>query len=71
MIFETEQTPTSSKLMHATINNLSTIISIAQFNLLSEAMSPKLQEELKRIIQTAREASTNLKALAEIIQEDE
>jgi hypothetical protein len=71
MTFETEQTPTPSKLMHATINNLSTIISIAQFNILSEAMSPKLQEELKRIIQTAREASTNLKALAEILQEDE
>jgi hypothetical protein len=71
MTFEIEQTPTPSKLMHATINNLSTIISIAQFNLISEAMSPKLQEDLKRIIQTAREASNNLKALAEIIQEDE
>jgi len=72
MTSEIEQTPTTpSKLMHATINHLSTIISIAQFNLMGEDMSPKLQNELKRIIQAARDASTNLKNLAEILPEEE
>jgi hypothetical protein len=66
---QTELTP--AKLMHATINQLSTIVSIAQFNLLSEEMSPKLRDELKRIIQAARDASTYLKQLAEILPEEE
>ena len=62
---------TPSKLMHEILNNLSTIISIAQFDLMGETMSPKLQEDIKRMIQTAHEASHHLKHLAEILVEEE
>ncbi|MBN1218713.1 MAG: hypothetical protein JXM69_07285 [Anaerolineae bacterium] len=72
MTSETEQAPvTSSKLMHQTVDQLSTIVSIAQFSLMSQDMSPKLQEDLRRIIQAAREASNQLKQLAEIMREEE
>jgi hypothetical protein len=56
--------------MHQTVDQLSTIVSIAQFSLISEDMSPKLQDDLKRIIQTAREASDSLKELADILGEE-
>ena len=67
-----EQPPTSpSKLMHQMINHLSTIISIAQFYLMDETVSPKHQADMKRIVQTAKEVSSNLRHLAEILLEDE
>ena len=72
MTSEVEQSPTSpSKLMHQTIDHLSTILSIAQFYLMDEAVSPELQADMKRIVQTAREVSSNLRHLAEILLEDE
>ena len=48
---------TPSKLMHETVDQLSTVVSIAQFALISEELSPKLQNDLKRIIQAARDAA--------------
>jgi len=73
MTSEVEQSPpnTPSKLMHETIDQLSTIISITQFSLMSEDMSPKLQEDLKRVIQAARNAADHIKHLGEILREEE
>ncbi len=71
MTSEVQPSLSLSKLMHETLNQLTTIISIAQFNLISEDMSPKLQNELKRIIQTTSSAADNLKRLAEILHEEE
>jgi len=72
MTAQTEQAPaTPSKLMHQTVDQLSTIVSIAQFDLISADMSPKLRDDLGRIIQAAREASEHLKQLAEILREED
>ena len=66
-----EQSPPSpSELMHETFDHLSTIISIAQFCLINEDLSPKLQADMKRIIQTTHETSNHLKHLAEFLLED-
>ncbi len=73
MTSEAEQSPsnTPSKLMHETVDQLSTIISITQFSLMSENLSPKLQEDLKRVIQAARNAADHIKHLGEILREEE
>ncbi|MFC1976477.1 hypothetical protein ACFLXQ_08760 [Chloroflexota bacterium] len=72
MTSEVEQSPTTpAKLLHETVDQLSTIISIAQFSLMSEDMSPKLQEDMKRIIQAARDAADHIKHLGEIVREEE
>ena len=71
MTFQFDPSGTPSHLLHETVNLLSTIVSIAQLNVLDEDTSPKLQGELKRIIQAAREASENLKSLAQLLQENE
>ncbi len=59
-----------SYLMHEIINHISTIISIAQLSLISKEMSPEVQADMKRIIQTVRQMSDNLKQLAELLEED-
>ena len=71
MTSQIDPSETPSHLLHETVNLLSTIVSIAQLNVLDEDTSPKLQGELKRIIQAAREASENLKSLAQLLQENE
>jgi Na+/phosphate symporter len=72
MMSKVEQTPnTPSKLLHETVDQLSTIISIAQFSLISEDMSPKLGEDMNRIIQAARNAADHIKHLGEIFREEE
>ena len=71
MTIQDDQTPaTPSALMHQTVDHLSTIVSIAQFSLINEEMSPKLQDDLKRVIQNAHEASNSLKQLADILHEE-
>ena len=57
--------------MHETFNHLSTIVSIAQYMLMNEELSPKLREDLNRLIASAHGISHNLRQLAEILQEDE
>ncbi len=73
MTSEVEQTPpnTPAKLLHEIIDQLSTIISIAQFSLMSEEMSPKLQKDMKRVIQAAHNAADHIKHLGEIVREEE
>ena len=66
-----ESAVTPSTLMHDTINQVSTIMSIAQFCLISKEISPEVQMDLKRIIEVARQVADNLKHLAEILEEEE
>lgn len=58
-------------LMHDTINQISTVMSIAQNCLYNQEMSPEVQAEIKRIIQAMRDVSNNVKHLAEILDEDD
>ncbi|HEX9926781.1 MAG TPA: hypothetical protein VGD99_29310 [Anaerolineae bacterium] len=56
--------------MHDTINQVSTIISIAQLDMLSKDMSSEVKADMQRIIQTMRLVSGNLKRLAEMLDEE-
>jgi hypothetical protein len=70
MTTEVDQTPkTPSKLIHETVDQLSTIVSIAQFALISEELPPKMQDDLKRIIQAARGAADHVKDLSDLVRE--
>jgi hypothetical protein len=72
MTTNVDQTPNSpSKLMHETIDQLSSIVSIAQFALISEDLSPKLKEDLKRIIQSAHGAASYINDLGDMLREGE
>jgi hypothetical protein len=71
MSSETDDSMTPSVLMHDTVNDVSTILSIAQNSLLSREMPAEVQTDLKRIIQTARQVAANLRQIAEILEEEE
>jgi hypothetical protein len=64
-----EQKSTISVLMHDTLNDMSTILSIAQFCLISQEMSPELRVEVERIVDTGKQMSDKLKRMAEVMQE--
>ncbi len=68
---ETDDAPvTPSVLMHDTLNHISTVMSIAQFCLLSKEMSPEVQSDMKRIVESVRRIADNLKHLADILSEE-
>jgi hypothetical protein len=71
MSSETDEFVIPSVLMHDTVNHVSTILSIAQNSVLGREMSVEVQTDLKRIIEMARQVATNLKQLAEILEEEE
>jgi hypothetical protein len=71
MSSQTDESLTPSVLMHDTVNDISTILSIAQNSLLNREMPAEVQADLKRIIQTARQVAVNLRAIAEILEEEE
>ena len=66
-----KQGPVFSILMHETINDISTIMSIAQLCLITKDMPPDVRQELKRIVETGREMSNKLKLMAEVLQEED
>jgi signal transduction histidine kinase len=68
---ETEELVTPGVLLHDTLNQISSIISIAQYCLISKEVSPEVQEDLKRIVKTTKEVAANLKRLAETLEEKE
>jgi hypothetical protein len=63
--------PVFSILMHETLNDISTIMSIAQLCLISKEMPPDVRQEIKRIVETGREMSEKLKLMAEVLQEED
>ena len=63
--------PVFSILMHETLNDVSTIMSIAQLCLISKEMPPDVRHEIKRIVETGREMSEKLKQMAEVLQEED
>lgn len=71
MASEIEDFIAPGELLHDTLNQLSSIISIAQYRLINDEVSPDIATDLKRIIEMTREAATNLKRLAEILEEEE
>jgi signal transduction histidine kinase len=58
-------------LLHDTLNQLSSIISVAQYCLISKEVSPEVREDLKRIVDMTKEVAANLKRLAETLEEEE
>ncbi|MEW5956415.1 MAG: hypothetical protein AB1801_01730 [Chloroflexota bacterium] len=72
MSSNTHETKTTfSILMHDALNDISTILSIAQFCLISKEMSPDLRTEVERIVDTGKQMSEKLKLMAEVIQQQE
>jgi hypothetical protein len=63
--------PVFSILMHETINDISTILSIAQFCLITKEMPADVREDIKRIVETGRQMSDKLKLMAEVLQEED
>jgi hypothetical protein len=57
--------------MHETLNDISTIMSIAQFCLVTKEMPPDVRHDIKRIVETGREMSDKLKLMAEVLQEED
>lgn len=71
MSSQTDESLTPFALMHDTVNDVSTILSIAQNSLLNREMPAEVQLDLKRIIETARQVAANLRQIAEILEEEE
>jgi hypothetical protein len=63
--------PVFSVLMHETLNDMSTIMSIAQLCLISKEMPPDVRHDFKRIVETGRQMSDKLKLMAEVLQEED
>jgi hypothetical protein len=68
---ETEEAIPPGAILHDTLNQISSIISIAQYCLISKEVSPEIQGDLKRIIEMTKEVAANLKRLAETLEEEE
>jgi signal transduction histidine kinase len=71
MMPETDEFIPPGALLHDTLNHVSSILSIAQFCLISKEVPPEVQGDLKRIIEMTREVAANLKRLAETLEEEE
>ena len=59
-----------SQLMHELMNHVSSIMSIAQFALISKEMSSELRADMERIVQNTKEVTTYIRHLAEILEEE-
>lgn len=57
-------------LMHDAINDISTVMSIAQNCLMNQELSPEIKADIKRMVQTMRQVSDNIKQLAEILDDE-
>lgn len=71
MIPEIDDFIPPAELLHDTINQLSSIISIAQYCLIGREVSSEVQNDLNRIVEMTKDAAANLKRLAEILEEEE
>ncbi len=61
----------TSTIMHEILNNVSSIMSISQLALLNHNdISPELQQEMKRLVTTSKQLSTNVQSLANVLDED-
>jgi len=59
-----------SRLMHEIVGHVSSIMSVAQYALISKEMSPEIQTDMKRIVEMARNLSNNVQDLADILEEE-
>jgi hypothetical protein len=56
--------------MHEMMNHVSSIMSIAQFALISKEMSSELRGDIERIVQNTRDVTAYMRQLAEILDEE-
>jgi hypothetical protein len=56
--------------MHEMMNHVSSIMSIAQFALISKEMSSELRVDMERIVQNTKEVTGYIRHLAEILEEE-
>ena len=70
MVPDTTESTDPSRLMHEMMNHVSSIMSIAQFALISKEMSSELRADMERIVQNTKEVTTYIRHLAEILEEE-
>ena len=70
MSTNTPESTDSSRLMHEMMNHVSSIMSIAQFALISKEMSSELRADMERIVQSTRDVTACVRHLAEILDEE-
>ena len=70
-MLDTEESTSPGALLHDTLNQISSIISVAQYCLISKEVSPEVQEDLRRIVEMTKAVAVNLKRLAEALEEEE
>jgi signal transduction histidine kinase len=68
---ETEEVLPPGVILHDTLNQISSIISVAQLCLINKEVSPEIRHDLKRIVEMTKEVAANLKRLAETLEEEE
>lgn len=71
MTSKTEEVLPPGVILHDTLNQISSVISIAQLCLISKEASPEIQHDLKRIVEMTKGVAASLKYLAEILEEEE
>lgn len=72
MTSETEEALPPGAILHDTLNQVSSIISIAQLCLINnKEVSPDIRQDLKRIVEMSKEIAANLKRLAETLEDEE
>lgn len=71
MTSEIEEDLPPGAILHDTLNQVSSIISVAQLCLISNEVSPEIQRDLKRIVEMTKEVAANLKRLAETLEDEE
>jgi hypothetical protein len=59
-----------SVLMHDTLDDVSTILSIAQYCLIFKEMSPEVRTDMERIVETGRNMSNKLKQMGQVVQDE-
>ncbi len=57
-------------LTHEILNDVATVLGIAQLNLATKEMSPQLRAEFQRIVKVGISMADKLKQIAEALQED-
>lgn len=72
MTSEIEEVLPPGAILHDTLNQVSSIISVAQLCLINnQEVSPDLRQDLKRIVEMSKEVAANLKRLAETLEDEE
>jgi hypothetical protein len=67
----TKSSPTFAVLMHESLNDITTVMGIAQLSLITKELPSDVRRDMKRIVETSRSLADKLKLIAEVLQEED